>query len=279
MTDDPKGAPEAPFNDNREGTSMAGGVSGATEAYDVLRRAPEAQGTRGPWYHPAMRAVEAAVDAALSEVRRQGGADYLLREARTDGINEGARRLGRPARTFDGQEVPSSVPAPESTREQGNQGRETLVLVLDALARIAAAERRAQGAEEGRLHEAARADAAESRESAALARLREVEGALAEWTDRFDATPAEVEAELSQAVRERVDLAMELTLTCNSFENAYAKVPILTPERVAILKGELDASRALAAPHLPPEPWHDKAPCHRRARALSPAPAETERKE
>jgi hypothetical protein len=35
----------------------------------------------------AARAVEEAVDAALGEVRRQGGADYLLREARTDGIN------------------------------------------------------------------------------------------------------------------------------------------------------------------------------------------------
>jgi len=31
-------------------------------------------------------AVERAVDAALGEVRRQGGADYLLREARGDGI-------------------------------------------------------------------------------------------------------------------------------------------------------------------------------------------------
>lgn len=40
------------------------------------------------------RTVEAAVDAALGEVRRQGGADYLLREARTDGLNQAHGAFG-----------------------------------------------------------------------------------------------------------------------------------------------------------------------------------------
>lgn len=38
----------------------------------------------------AKAAVEGAVDAALGEVRRQGGADYLLREARNEGVGLGA---------------------------------------------------------------------------------------------------------------------------------------------------------------------------------------------
>lgn len=36
--------------------------------------------------------IEYAVDAALSEVRRQGGADYLLKEARNTGIAAGSVR-------------------------------------------------------------------------------------------------------------------------------------------------------------------------------------------
>lgn len=42
--------------------------------------------TRAQARHLADRAVERAVDVALGEVRRQGGPDYLLAEARRDGI-------------------------------------------------------------------------------------------------------------------------------------------------------------------------------------------------
>lgn len=97
------------------------------------------------WDHPAMRAVEAALDAALSEVRRQGGADYLLREARTDGLNAGSRALGRPVVTADGRVVPTA----ESGLVERVQALEALLGDVDAAFDDA---RRARAPHNARLH-------------------------------------------------------------------------------------------------------------------------------
>ena len=72
----------------------------------------------------ASKAVEGAVDVALGEVRRQGGADYLLREARNDGV-------------FGGKTWIDEIRTPHTPDTRGSQVKERPMAQAVARANVA----------------------------------------------------------------------------------------------------------------------------------------------
>lgn len=74
------------------------------------------------------------------------------------------------------------------------------------------------------------------------------------WMSKLTDAGKDGEAAIRAPDSREVQLAMELTLICNSFENAVTKLKA-SPETLTKLKEELDWTREFAKPSLPPEPW------------------------